>query len=218
MSNKIGRTIKTGVDVLDSLIPGYRQGSLNIIGGRPSAGKTSFTLETVGMMSINKNVPVLYVSLGEGADQAKKKMYELCQGAESELDKATIIFEDKCNRLKDIVKMIEDLVETKNIGVVVIDYLQLIKTEDDKLSEQQSIRALRRLAEVNNIVVILLSLLNNETEKRSEHRLYLTDFDNYECMMMNSEIIFMIQNENGKKTYYLHSYRAEDIYGMRVSE
>ncbi|WP_029319388.1 DnaB-like helicase C-terminal domain-containing protein [Butyrivibrio sp. AE3004] len=213
-----GRIITTGVKELDSLVPGYRQGTLNIIGGRPAAGKTSYALETTAMIAINKNMPVLYVSLAEGADKTKKRMYELCPGAESELDKASIIFEDGCNRLDDLVKRAKELIKEKNIGVVVVDYLQLVKTEDEKLSEQHSIRELRRLAEENNVVIVLLSLLNLDFEKRSDHRLYLTDFDNYECMMMNSEKIFMIQNENGKKTYYLHSYKSEDNSGMSIRE
>ena len=124
-------------------------------------------------------------------------MYELCPGAEAELDKTSIFFEDRCNNLNDLVKRAKELIEEKNVGVVVVDYLQLIKTDDERFSEQHSIRALKQLAEDNNVAVILLSMLNRDPEERADHRLYLTDFNNYECMMMNFDKIFMIQSENG---------------------
>lgn len=211
------KIIMTGDANIDDVMFGYRTGTLQIVGGRPAAGKTEYALKTAEALAINRNIPVLYFTLGDSIDTAKNHMKAICEDDEF-LDGAQVFFEDKYFTVKDIEQVASKYIEMANVGFVIVDYLQLVKLDESFADREKIIRELRRFAESNEIPVLLLAMLNNEPSKRSGGGLVLTDFDNHECIMLNANKILMIERHERQMSYYFFSYTCDYPQGMLVYE
>ena len=135
--------MKTGFSDLDKIIKGLNNSSLNVIAGRPNMGKSSLAFNIA--VKKKKKIPVAIFSL------EMSKEYICNKFIDSSLVNTQIIIEDTPGiSLENIRKKCIRLKREENIGLVIIDYLQLISTDDETNREQElsSIsQVLKKLAE-----------------------------------------------------------------------
>ena len=225
--------LSTGFERLDEVLGGLVEGTLVTIGGRTGMGKTAFAFNLLRNLSIEKNIPSLYISL-ESTEQLctntliactlNIKYRTLLSGqliAEEweKLDKglsrivnAPVYLDTKSTyTIDDICKTVEESVQEHQIKIVFIDYLQLIFaktgfTENRYLELNYITRRLKALAKEFNITIVLLSQLNRnaEDEKRFEHRPVLTDLRDSGTICDDSDVVCFVHRPE-----YYHIYQDE---------
>ena len=225
--------LSTGFKRLDEVLSGLVEGTLVTIGGRTGMGKTAFAFNLLRNLSIEKNIPSLYISL-ESTEQLCTNMLIACTlnikyrtllsgqliAEEWEkLDKglsiivnAPIYLDTKSTyTIDDICKTVEESVQEHQVKVVFIDYLQLIFaktgfTENRYLELNYITRKLKALAKEFNITIVLLSQLNrnSEGEKRFDHRPVLTDLRDSGTICDDSDVVCFVHRPE-----YYHIYQDE---------
>ncbi|HEY9868133.1 MAG TPA: replicative DNA helicase [Candidatus Obscuribacterales bacterium] len=201
--------IPSGFYDLDALTSGFQPSDLIIVAARPSMGKTSLCLSFAQHAAVELNVPVAIFSLEMSKEQLVQRM--LCSLAEIDasrlrsgnlhnndwnrlamamgrLGEAPIYIDDsailtaleiraKCRRLK---------AEYKNLGMIIIDYIQLMqgrKVTDNRVQEVSEIsRSLKTLARELEVPVIALSQLSRAVEARQNKRPMLSDLRESGCL------------------------------------
>ena len=232
--------LKTGYQILDTVLCGVEYGSLITIGARPAMGKTSFALNIAQNIAIKKNIPVAIFSLEMSKEQLVNRM--LCCEAMVDAQKmktgkledgdwgkiasvlgtlsdAPIYIDDtpgtsileigaKCRRLK----------LEKNLGVVVIDYLQLMQGRGKSESRQQEIseisRSLKILAKELNVPVITLSQLSRAAEQRQDHRPMLSDLRESGAIEQDADIVMFLYRED----YYNEATERKNISEIIIAK
>ena len=202
-------------------------------------GKTAFAFNLLRNISIENNIPSLYISL-ESTEQLCTNMLIACtlnikyRGllngqlvAEEweKLDKglprivnAPVYLDTKSTyTIDDICKTVEEAVQEYQVKVVFIDYLQLIFaktgfTENRYLELNYITRKLKALAKEFNITIVLLSQLNRnaEGEKRLDHRPVLTDLRDSGTICDDSDVVCFVHRPE-----YYHIYQDEKGNDMR---
>jgi replicative DNA helicase len=189
--------IGSGFSELDTYTAGFQPSDLIIIAARPSAGKTAFSLSLARNAAVNFNTPVLFFSLEMAEIQLAVRL--MCAEAyvESQLVRRGQISPEMMGK---IINSMDALAEAKlfiddtpgisimeltaktrrmkqehGIGMVVVDYLQLVSpVRDGKSNREQEIaqisRSLKALAKELNIPIIALAQLNRSVEQRSGDR------------------------------------------------
>lgn len=225
--------LSTGFKRLDEVLGGLVEGTLVTIGGRTGMGKTAFAFNLLRNLSIEKNIPTLYISL-ESTEQLCTNMLIACtlnikyRGLLSgqliaeeweKLDKgvsgivnAPVYLDTKSTyTIDDICKTVEEAVQEHQVKVVFIDYLQLIFaktgfTENRYLELNYITRRLKALAKEFNITIVLLSQLNrnSEGEKRFDHRPVLTDLRDSGTICDDSDVVCFVHRPE-----YYHIYQDE---------
>jgi replicative DNA helicase len=189
--------IGSGFSELDAYTAGFQQSDLIIIAARPSAGKTAFSLALARNAAVSFNTPVLFFSLEMAEIQLAIRL--MCAEAyvESQLVRRGQITPEMMGKiinsmdaLADAKLFIDDtpgisimelaaktrrMKQEFNIGMVVVDYLQLVSpVRDGKSNREQEIaqisRSLKALAKELNIPIIALAQLNRSVEQRSGDR------------------------------------------------
>lgn len=183
--------ITTGFKTLDLITGGWRKGRLIVLGGRPGHGKSSLALH-FALKAAEKNIPVFFFSM----EMIKTELVEICLSGISAISRTSIrdghLSDDDFSRLQRAAGIIEKLpikwfdntsltvnqicsivrnqLMKTGKGIVIIDYLQLIrpeKTSKNQIREQQIAeisRTLKRMTISEKIPVILLSQLNRQAE------------------------------------------------------
>lgn len=225
--------MSTGFEKLDDVLGGLVEGTLVTLGGRTGMGKTAFAFNLLRNLSIEKNIPSLYISL-ESTEQLCTNMLIACtlnikyRGLLSgqlvveeweKLDKGVsgivnspIYLDTKSTyTIDDICKTVEEAVQEHQVKVVFIDYLQLIFaktgfTENRYLELNYITRRLKALAKEFNITIVLLSQLNrnSEGEKRFDHRPVLTDLRDSGTICDDSDVVCFVHRPE-----YYHIYQDE---------
>ncbi len=192
--------VATGFLDLDSKTAGLQPSDLVIVAARPSMGKTAFVLNIAQYAALHANVPVAIFSLEMSKEQLVMRM--LC--SEARVDNAKVrtgYLGDRdfprlamaAGRLSDAPIYIDDtpgqnvlemrakarrLKREANIGLLIIDYLQLMRgfAQENRTQELSEIsRGLKSLAKELNIPVIALSQLNRQVELRADKRPIMSD-------------------------------------------
>ena len=214
--------IKTHFYDLDDTTNGLQKSDLIILAARPSMGKTAFALNIVANVALKSKVPVALFSLEMSREQLVQRM--MCSEAEidmqrvksgnlqskdfdklaramGDLSEAPIFIDDtggctltdiraKCRRLS----MVEP-----NLGLVVIDYLQLIasSSNNDRNQEISAIsRGLKILARELNVPIIALSQLSRKVEDRGDKRPMLSDLRDSGAIEQDADIVMFIHRED----------------------
>lgn len=213
--------IPTGFVDLDYKTSGLHNSDLVLIAARPAMGKTSFVLNIAQHAAIHSKVPVAIFSLEMSKEQLVNRMlcceamvdsqrmrtgkledsdWQKVARALGPLSEAPIYIDDtpgttameiraKCRRLK-----IE-----KNLGLVVIDYLQLMQGRG-KDSRQQEIseisRSLKILAKEINVPVLTLSQLSRAPEQRQDHRPILSDLRESGAIEQDADIVMFLYRDD----------------------
>lgn len=183
--------VPSGFEELDKITRGWQPGDLIIIGARPSVGKTAMALNLVRNAAQNniKSVTVAvwslemkatFLALRMLASESKMlldklqtgnitdgEMTELMKGAADSLSKMGIFFDEKVTvSINSIITKAKRLKKTHDLGLIVIDYLQLIQGDSSKVREQQISdisRQLKKLASEIQVPIIALSQLSRES-------------------------------------------------------
>lgn len=210
LNNEESNGLKTSFNDLDSILQGLQKSDLIIIAGRPSMGKTAFSLN-LGKKVIEKyNLPLIIFSLEMSRQQIiyrfisaesqinsnrlkTNKMTSLewkkLSQAMVTLSKLPIFIDDNPNlTLSDIrLKLRKVFIEKKKNGLVIIDYLQLMKLSDKMENRVQEIsyltRNLKILAKEFEIPILVLSQLSRSVESRLNKRPMLSDLRESGCLV-----------------------------------
>lgn len=181
---------RTGYLDLDRIIEGLHEQELTIIAARPGVGKTSFALQMAEHIA-KKNIYTYFVSLEMSEKQLGNRMiarkadidsHVLRMGwlteenfaeigkAAGEISEFKMCIDSKVSTIQEIESKAMQLKNEKNLGLIVIDYLQLLKSKNKFSNREQEVadisRRLKLLTKKLDIPIVALCQLNRETEKR----------------------------------------------------
>ena len=214
--------LETGFVDLDSKISGLNKSDLLIVAARPAMGKSAFVLNIATFVAKSLKVPTMIFSL----EMSKEQMVNRILCSESEVDSMKVKNADlnseewlklgeASGRLSEIPLYIDDTPGLssaelrakcrkakleKNIGLVIIDYLQLMESKNKSSSRQQEIseisRSLKILAKELSVPVIALSQLSRATESRVDHRPMLSDLRESGAIEQDADIVMFLHRED----------------------
>lgn len=215
--------IESGFIDLDNKISGLNPSDLIIVAARPAMGKSAFVLNIANFVAMHMKTPVMIFSL----EMSKEQMVTRILSSESEIDSmklrnANFDSEDwlklgeTSGKLSDVPLYIDDTPGLsaselrakcrkakleKGIGLVIIDYLQLMESKSrGNTSRQQEIsdisRSLKILAKELKVPVIALSQLSRATESRTDHRPMLSDLRESGAIEQDADIVMFLHRED----------------------
>ena len=232
--------VPTGFIELDKKTAGLHGSELILIAARPAMGKSAFALNIGTYAATRANIPVAIFSLEMSKDQIGNRILcsealvdsnnvrtgelndeELSKLAETsgELSQAQIYVDDtpgisvmeiraKCRKLK----------LEKNIGLVIIDYLQLIQGSGKSSSREQEIaeisRSLKILAKEIDVPVIALSQLSRAVESRPDHRPMLSDLRESGSIEQDADIVMFLYRDD----YYNEESEKKNIAEVIIAK
>ena len=216
--------LKSGFNDLDSLIQGFQKSDLIIIAGRPSMGKTALSLNLTTNVIKASKLPVLFFSLEMSKEQIMYRLLAMETNInQSRLRNGKLTQHDwiKVNRMISIFSklpfFIDDssnlstqtirakiktlIFEQNQIGLVIIDYLQLMQNSNIKLENRvqelsQITRSLKIIAKEFNIPIIALSQLSRNVENRLEKRPILSDLRESGSIEQDADLVLMLSRKN----------------------
>lgn len=208
--------MKTNFENLDKVISKLNNSSLTIIAGRPSMGKSTLAFNIATNVVKKEGIPVAIFSL----EMSKK--YICNNFIDNSLGDTKIIIEETPGiSVENIRKECIRLKQEKNIGLVVIDYLQLISTEEkaDRKQEISTIsQVLKYLAEELNISIIVTSQLSKKSDIRfkagQNPKPTLNDFGYSSDIVEYADVILLLYREN----YYYPNSEKEDILEVNIAK
>jgi replicative DNA helicase len=213
--------VPTGFNDLDNKLSGLQRSDLILVAARPSMGKSSFMMNIVQYAAVREKITTAIFSLEMSKEQLTQRL--LCSEAlidahrlrigdinEDEwvklaramgpLSEAPIYIDDtpaititemraKCRRLK----------LEHNLGLIVIDYLQLMQGKSSSDSRQQEIseisRSLKALAREINVPVVSLSQLSRAPEMRADHRPILSDLRESGAIEQDADVVMFLYRD-----------------------
>jgi len=222
----------TGFSGLDSKLVGLGKSDLVLVGARPGMGKTSFAMNLATAAAKRTGKAVCVFSLEMSAEQLASRIlssealinsYSLRKGELSEEDSTRLAHAaselSECNILIDdttgvtVAGMRSKLRRVKNLGMVVIDYLQLMQSErriDNKVQEVAEIsRNLKLLAKEFAVPVITCAQLSRGPESRTDKRPMLSDLRDSGAIEQDADIVMFL---------YRDEYYNEPKDGVSVAE
>jgi replicative DNA helicase len=217
------RGISTGFPLLDEYLGGFQKSDLIILASRPSLGKTSLALTFARNIAISENKPVAIFSLEMSKDQiidrllaseAGVSLWRLRTGKlfyEGELNELALI-SDALDRLNQAPIFIDDTPNLNTIqirtmsrklkhqvgdlGLIIIDYLQLLKANrfyDSRVQEITEIsRSLKELARELNVPILALSQLSRAPEQRITQVPKLSDLRDSGSIEQDADVVLFI--------------------------
>ncbi len=213
--------VPTGFSRLDNLTSGFQNSDLIILAARPSMGKTALALNIARNAAVDANIPVAVFSLEMSKEQLSLRM--LCSEARIDssrlrggffsmedwhrltdaagiLSESPIYIDDSASlSAMDIRAKARRLKMEKNIGLVVIDYLQLMQgragaeRRDIEISEIS--RSLKALAKELDLPVLALSQLNRMLEQRNDKRPRLSDLRESGALEQDADVVAFIYRD-----------------------
>lgn len=216
--------VPSGFIELDYTTAGFHESELILIAARPAMGKTAFALNIATNAALKANVPVAIFSL----EMSKEQLVNRILSSEAMVDSNKIrtgkLDENDWTRLAETIGPLSEaeiyiddtpgisiteirakcrkLKLEKNIGMVVIDYLQLVQGSNNKRngSREQEIaeisRSLKVLAKELKIPVIALSQLSRAAEQRPDHRPLLSDLRESGSIEQDADIVMFLYRDD----------------------
>lgn len=214
--------IPTGFLDLDYKTAGLHNSDLILIAARPAMGKTAFALNIAQYAAVHKQVPVAIFSLEMAKDQLVNRMlcsevlvdaqrmrtgkledddWQKVAMALGPMSEAPIYIDDTPGTsIMDIRAKCRRLKLEKNLGLVVIDYLQLMQGRGKNENRQQEIseisRSLKIMAKEINVPVICLSQLSRGPESRTDHRPMLSDLRESGAIEQDADIVMFLYRDD----------------------
>jgi len=220
----------SGFFELDALTQGFQKSDLIIIAGRPSMGKTAFCLNAATNIIKKHKLPILFFSLEMSKEQLIYRLlanetnisntrlkvgniqnfeWKILNKIIKKLATLPFFIDDLPNLLiTEIRSKIKKIIfEHNKIGLVVIDYLQLMETgslkNENRVQELSQItRALKNIAREFDIPIIVLSQLSRNVESRINKRPILSDLRESGSIEQDSDLVIMLYRDDyyNKKT------------------
>jgi replicative DNA helicase len=217
--------VPTGFLDFDRMTSGLQRSDLIIIAGRPSMGKSAFAVSIAEYAAVEKKVPIAIFSLEMSKEQLVQRM--LCSQAMVDAHKVRTGFlspsdwphlTKAAGKLSNVPMFIDDtpaismlelrakarrLKAAHNIGLIIVDYLQLMQASTKTESRQQEIseisRSLKALARELNVPLIAISQLSRAVESRQDHRPQLSDLRESGAIEQDADVVVLLMREE----YYM---------------
>ena len=232
--------LESGFIDLDAKTSGLNNSALIIVAARPAMGKSAFVLNIANFVARHQKTPVMIFNLEMSKEEVTKRI--LCAEGEvdsSKVKNAKLDSEDwlklgeASGRLSDTPIYIDDTPGVtsselrakcrkakleKNIGLIIIDYLQLMESKSKSSSRQQEVseisRSLKILAKELNVPVIALSQLSRAAEARTDHRPMLSDLRESGSIEQDADIVMFLHRED----YYDENTERKNIAEVIVAK
>jgi replicative DNA helicase len=215
----------SGFAELDNLTSGFQLSDLVILAARPSLGKTSLALNIASFAAIQKGLPVAIFSMEMSIEQLVQRLisseswvslHALRTGRATQEEWRRV--SDACETLRKAPIYIDDsgilsplemrskarrLKIQRDIGLVVVDYLQLMESNRRNESRQQEIteisRSLKALAKELNVPVVALSQLSRASEQRTDQRPRLSDLRESGAIEQDADLVIFLYKDKSKR-------------------
>ncbi len=233
--------VPTGFRDLDNITSGFQKNDLIIIAARPSVGKTAFALNIAQNVAVTAQENVAIFSLEMGADQLVMRMLcaegninaqKLRTGSLEEedwgkltmamgsLSNAGVFIDDTPGiKVNEIRSKCRRLKQEHGLGMILIDYLQLIQGNgNSKENRQQEVseisRALKGLARELNVPLIALSQLSRGVEGRQDKRPMMSDIRESGSIEQDADIVGFLYRDD----YYDQESEKQNIIEIILSK
>lgn len=232
--------VPTGYHELDKLTSGFQKSDLLIVACRPSMGKTSFALGAARYAAVHAKAPVVFYSL----EMSKEQIVTRLLAAEAKVDSSRIrtgqLSEQDWARLTRAAGALSEapiyiddtpaltILEVRakarrlqselgQLGMVVIDYLQIMGVNKNANNRENAIseisRGLKALAKELNVPVLALSQLNRNVDLRQDKRPLMADLRESGAIEQDADIIIFIHREQVEELQPNAATMAEFIVG-----
>jgi replicative DNA helicase len=232
--------VPTGFPDLDKMTSGLQKGDLAIVAARPSMGKTSWILNVAQNAAIDHQVQVGIFSLEMSKEQLVQRLlcsegridlqklrrgtlssdeYQRLAAAAAHLNTAPIWIDDQAGiSLLEMRAKARRLKAEADLGLIVIDYMQLMTGNRNRENRQQEVseisRGLKGLAKELDVPVVALSQLSRAPEQRAGHRPQLSDLRESGSIEQDADLVMFLYREE----YYLVQQgqmdRAREVEGQ----
>ncbi|MGE0029944.1 MAG: replicative DNA helicase [Steroidobacteraceae bacterium] len=215
------RGVPSGFTQLDKKTTGFQAGDLVVIAGRPSMGKTTLAVNIAENAAIAKGVPAAIFSMEMSAEQLTLRLisslgrvnqshlrtgnfseedWSRIQGAMAQLSNAPLyVDETPALTPTEVRARARRLKRERGLGLIVVDYLQLMQvsgTKENRATEISEIsRSLKALAKELQVPVIALSQLNRAVEQRTDKKPVMSDLRESGAIEQDSDVILLIYRE-----------------------
>ncbi len=214
--------LPTGYNDLDDMTSGLQEGDLIIVAGRPSMGKTTFSMNIAEHAAMTCDKPVAVFSMEMPADSLAMRMISSLGRIDQNKVRSGKLGDDDWPRLTSAIGLLQEKPlfiddtgglspnelrarcrrltrEHGQLGLVVIDYLQLMQVpgfKENRTAEISEIsRSLKGLAKELNVPVIALSQLNRSLEQRPDKRPVMSDLRESGAIEQDADVIIFIYRD-----------------------
>jgi replicative DNA helicase len=213
--------IETGFEDFDQLTGGLQKSELIILAARPSMGKTALAMNITEHVAVQVRVPVLFVSLEMSALELGDRL--LCSVAEvnghrlrngtitaeerrklvrtaGEISEAPLFIDDSPSRtMTEIAANARRLKRRESLGLIVIDYLQLIEPDNSRDPRQEQVakiaRRLKGLARELEVPVLCLAQLNRQVEASRDNKPQLSHLRESGAIEQDADVVMFVHRE-----------------------
>ncbi|MEY2417708.1 MAG: replicative helicase [Actinomycetota bacterium] len=213
--------VPTGFEELDHRLAGLQPNNLVVVGARPAVGKTSFALGILAHAAMEARVPSLLFSLEMGKDEITQRLlcsearvdagklrtgnfddrdWQKITAAVGRLAEAPIYIDDNPNvTVMDIRAKARRLKAREGLGLIIIDYMQLMtgrnKAENRQVEVAEMSRSLKILARELEIPVMALSQLSRTLEQRQDKRPMLSDLRESGSLEQDADVVMFLYRD-----------------------
>ena len=214
--------VPTGFRDLDELTGGFQGGQMIVVAARPAIGKSTLGLDVCRAASIGAGITSVIFSLEMSREEITKRMLSAESGVKlskmtkgpmgpndwerlaqtaARVSRAPLFIDDSPNMsLMEIRAKCRRLKQRENLGLVVVDYLQLMSSGRKVESRQQEVaefsRALKLLAKELSVPVIAISQLNRSPEQRGDKRPMLSDMRESGSIEQDADVVILMHRED----------------------
>lgn len=214
--------VATGFTDLDRMTSGLQPGDLVIVAGRPSMGKTAFSLNIGEHVAIDQGLPVAVFSMEMGATQLALRMVSSVGRLDQQRLRTGRLIDDDWPRLTGAIQKMQDAQlfvdetpalnslelrararrlarQSGQLGLIIVDYLQLMSASssgENRATEISEIsRSLKGLAKELGCPVVALSQLNRSLENRPDKRPQMSDLRESGAIEQDADVILFIYRD-----------------------
>lgn len=232
--------IPTGFIDLDYKTSGMQPSDLVLLAARPSMGKTAFVLNLVDYMAFRKKITAAVFSLEMSKEQLINRLFALESHVNSQnirtgnlsdsewekliaganvIGESSLIIDDTPGiSISELRSKCRKYKLEHNLGIIIIDYLQLMTAGGRVESRQQEIseisRSLKALARELNVPVIALSQLSRAVEQRPDHRPMLSDLRESGAIEQDADVVMFLYRDD----YYNPDTEEKDIAEIIIAK
>ena len=230
----------TGFIDLDYKTSGFQPSDLILIAARPSMGKTAFVLNIAEYMAFRSNETVAIFSLEMSKEQLVNRLFALESRVDSQILRTGNLSDNDWSSLIEAAGLIgrSNLIiddtpgisvselRSKcrkyklehNLGIIMIDYLQLMQGSRKSESRQQEIsdisRSLKEIARELQVPVVALSQLSRAVEQRPDHRPMLSDLRESGAIEQDADVVMFLYRDD----YYNHDTEKKDVAEVIIAK
>jgi len=238
--------VPTGFTDLDKMTAGLQPGELVVIAGRPSMGKTALALNIAEHVAVDNGLPVAIFSMEMSGTQLAMRLLGSISKVDQHKMRTGRLNDEEWSKLSEAIGKLHDTPiyideggalnalevrararrlkrQFSKLGLIVIDYLQLMSSSNPKAGENRATeiseisRSLKAMAKELDVPVIALSQLNRAVDQRPDRRPVMSDLRESGAIEQDADVIMFIYREVGYKPDLPEEQRgvAEVIVGKQ---